>query len=194
LSHESFVAVMTYASEMFSWRGGSPEADTYFCPERHGMYFGGFGLKTAPAMGKPGYAISTSLTASGGEGFLRALTADQRQQITGLVDLQRRDIAEIVRVRRSIATELRRFLSGETADREKVLALSRRYGALDGELSYRYATAFARVGQSLTAAQRQTLAGMRSPDPGSPKGPFLYSTPIDKPQIGSTDAFFGGRS
>jgi hypothetical protein len=194
LSHESFVAVMTYASEMFSWRGGSLEADTYFCPERHGMYFGGFGLKTAPVMGKPGYAISTTLTANGGEGFLRALTATQRQQITDLIQLQRQDLAEIVRVRRAIATELRRFLNGETADRDQVLALSRRYGALDGELSYRYATAFARVGQSLTTEQRQAVAAMRSSDSTSPKGPFLYSTPIDQPQIGGTDAFFGGRS
>jgi len=52
MSHTVNVAVMTYASEMFSWYAGSTEADTYFCPERHGMYFGGFGMKTAPAMGK----------------------------------------------------------------------------------------------------------------------------------------------
>ena len=68
------VAVMTYASEMFAWYAGSLEADTYFCPERHGMYFGGFGMKTAPAMGKKNYSISTSLTGDSGEAFLATLT------------------------------------------------------------------------------------------------------------------------
>ena len=49
---------MTLASEMFAWHKGSLEADVYFCPERHGMYFGAFGLKTAPALGRQDYAIS----------------------------------------------------------------------------------------------------------------------------------------
>ena len=75
MSHTVNVAVMTYASEMFAWQGGSVEADTYFCPERHGMYFGGFGMKTAPAMGKQNYSISTSLTGDSGEAFLAALTS-----------------------------------------------------------------------------------------------------------------------
>jgi hypothetical protein len=35
---------------------------------------------------------------------------------------------------------------------------------------------------------------MRSSDPADPRGPFLYSTPISMPKIGSTDAFFGVRS
>ena len=73
MSHEVKVAVMTYASEMFAWYAGSLEADTYFCPERHGMYFGGFGMKTAPAMGKQDYSISTSLTGDSGEAFLATL-------------------------------------------------------------------------------------------------------------------------
>jgi hypothetical protein len=34
------VAVMTYASDLFSWYAGSVEADVYFCPERHGTYYG----------------------------------------------------------------------------------------------------------------------------------------------------------
>jgi len=51
--------MMTYVSEMFSWYAGSLEADTYFCPERHGMYFGGFGMKTAQAMRKQNYSSST---------------------------------------------------------------------------------------------------------------------------------------
>ena len=87
MSHEVNVAMMTYASEMFAWYAGSLEADTYFCPERHGMYFGGFGMKTAPAMGKQNYSIRTSLTGDSGQAFLAALTDAQRKQISDLVDL-----------------------------------------------------------------------------------------------------------
>jgi len=191
MSHEVTVAMMTYASEMFSWYAGSLEADTYFCPERHGMYFGGFGMKTAPAMGKRDYSISTTFTGDSGEAFLSVLTDAQRRQITELVDLQRRDLDEIVRTRRSIATELRRFLQGGAADEEKVRTLSRRYGELDGEISYLYATAFATVGRTLTAQQKILLAGMRAKTPTAPKGPFLYSSPISIPKIGDTDFLFG---
>jgi hypothetical protein len=193
MSHDINVAMMTYASEMFSWYAGSLEADTYFCPERHGMYFGGFGMKTAPAMGKQDYAISTSLTGDSGEAFLAALTDTQRRHITELIDLQRRDLDEIVRVRRAVGTELRRFLRGDVADKDKVLALSQRYGELDGEMSYFYATAFAKVGQTLTAQQKERLARMRSSSPSDPRGPFLYSTPIQMPKIESADFLFGVR-
>jgi len=62
LSHRAHVGVMTYASELFSWMKGSEKADIYFCPERHGTYFGGFYLKDFPAMGNHNYSISTSLT------------------------------------------------------------------------------------------------------------------------------------
>jgi len=193
MSHEASVAVMTYASEMFSWYAGSLEADTYFCPERHGMYFGGFGMKTAPAMGKQNYSISTTLTGDSGENFLATLTEAQRKQVTSLIDLQRQNLNEIVRVRQAIATELRRFLKGDTADRNKVLALSKRYGELDGEMSYLYANAFAKVGQTLTVQQKQTLVSMRASNPSDPKGPFVYSSPISMPRIDNTDAFFGAR-
>jgi Spy/CpxP family protein refolding chaperone len=192
LSHEVDVAVMTYASEMFAWYKGSLEADTYFCPERHGMYFGGFGMKTAPAMGKQDYSISTTLTGDSGEAFLAVLTPDQQQRITALVDLQRQDLGEIVRIRRAIATELRRFLSQGAADRAKVLALSKRYGELDGRMSYLYATAFAEVGRTLTASQRTQLSSLRQDNPSDPKGPFLYSSPIRMPRIGPTENFFSG--
>jgi len=184
---------MTYASEMFSWYAGSLKADTYFCPERHGMYFGGFGMKTAPAMGKRDYSISTTLTGNSGEAFLSILTDVQRQQIRELIDLQRRDLDEIVRTRRAIATELRRFLTGETVDAEKVRTLSRRYGELDGEISYLYATAFTTVSKTLTAQQKVLLAGMRATNPTAPKGPFLYSSPIRMPKIGNTDFLFAGQ-
>lgn len=190
MSHEVNVAVMTYASEMFASYAGSLEADTYFCPERHGMYFGGFGMKTAPAMGKQNYSISTSLTGDSGEAFLDALNDAQRKLITDVVDLQRQDLVDIVRTRRGIATELRRFQRGETADRDKVLSLSKRYGELDGEMSYLYATAFAQVGKTLTAEQKENLAGLRTTNPSDPKRPFLYSTPINMPMIKNADFLF----
>ncbi|MEI7613623.1 MAG: hypothetical protein WCK63_11975 [Betaproteobacteria bacterium] len=193
MSHEVNVAVMTYASEMFSWYAGSVEADTYFCPERHGMYFGGFGMKTAPAMGKRDYSISTTLTGNSGEDFLATLNDNQRRNITALTDLQRQDLNEIVRVRREISTELRRFLKGETADQARVFALSKRYGELDGNLSYLYASAFARVGQTLSTQQKQALVNMRKVDPTEPKGPFLYSSTINMPRLDDMDRFFGVR-
>ena len=193
MSHEVHVAVMTYASEMFSWCAGSLEADTYFCPERHGMYFGGFGLKTAPAMGKKDYSISTSLTGDSGEAFLSILSDAQRRLLLQLVELQRKDLREIVKTRRAIAIELRRFQKGDTVDENKVLAPSRRYGELDGEISYLYATAFARIGKTLSDSQKAKVAKLRSSEPSEHKGPFLYSTPIQMPQIGDTDFFFGIR-
>jgi phosphatidylethanolamine-binding protein (PEBP) family uncharacterized protein len=194
MSHEVNVAMMTYASEMFAWYAGSLEADTYFCPERHGMYFGGFGMKTAPAMGKQNYSISTSLTGDSGEALLTTLTDAQRKLITDLVDLQRQDLNEIVKTRREIATELRRFQEGQSADTEKVLSLSKRYGELDGRISYLYATAFAHVGKTLTEQQKSDLARMRMNNPADPKGPFLYSTPIHMPIIENTDFLFGVQS
>lgn len=191
IPHDLNVAIMTYASEMFSWYAGSLDADIYFCPERHGMYFGGFGMKTAPAMGKQNYSISTSLTGDSGEAFLNTLDPSQRHAVTDVIALQRQDLTEIVATRRAIATELLRFRNGETADLNKVVQLSRHYGELDGEMSYFYATAFATVGKSLTAQQKETLAAMRKFDPSDPKGPFLYSQPIQNPQIRSTDFLFG---
>jgi hypothetical protein len=189
--HDLNVAIMTYASEMFSWYAGSPDADTYFCPERHGMYFGGFGMKTAPAMGKQNYSISTSLTGDSGEAFLNTLNPTQRRAITDVITLQHKDLDEIVTTRRAIVTELLRFRNGETADLDKIVQMSKRYGELDGEMSYLYATAFAKVGQSLTVQQKQTLTSMRIFNPADPKGPFLYSTPIENPKIASTNFLFG---
>jgi hypothetical protein len=190
-SHEEHVALMTYASEFFSWYAGSVEADTYFCPERHGTYFGSFYMKDAPAMGQKGYSISTSLTGDKGEAFLEALTAQQRALITSLVDLQRTDLSEIVTTRRAIAVELRRFMDGAQASQSKVLALVRRYGELDGELSWHYATHFAQVGQTLSATQKQNLVKLRDLDAYSCSGGYLYSEPAGALNIPNTDFLFG---
>ncbi|TDK66374.1 hypothetical protein [Sapientia aquatica] len=188
--HEIDVAVMTYASELFSWYAGNSEADIYFCPERHGMYFGGFGMKTAPAMGKQNYSISTSLTGDSGTAMLELLDSPQRKHITDLIDLQRSDLQEIISIRQHIATELRLLLNGAQGNRSAIMHLSERYGAIDGELSYWYATAFASVGQSLTIVQRQKLLALRQVDPGEQPGPFLYSEPIRDALFGDPKTFF----
>ena len=191
LSHTAHVAVMTYASELFSWYAGNVEADVYFCPERHATYFGSFYMKDIPAMGNANYSISTSLTGDSGEAFLAALTEAQRQLVTGLVDRQRADLAEIVKTRRAIATELRRFMKEASVDQPKVMALSQRYGELDGEISYFYATAFAQVARTLTPEQKNTLLKLRNLDAKYVcKGAYLYSQAIDLPAIPNTDFLF----
>ncbi|MCX6868373.1 MAG: hypothetical protein NTV46_19645 [Verrucomicrobia bacterium] len=191
LSHTAHVAVMTYASEMFSWYAGNVEADVYFCPERHATYFGSFYMKDIPAMGNANYSISTSLTGDSGEAFLATLTEQQRQLVTGLVDRQRADLAEIVTTRRAIATELRRFMKEAVVNKDHVLALSRRYGELDGEISYFYATAFAQVAKTLTAEQKKTLLKLRNLDAKfTCSGAYLYSRAIDMPEVPNTDFLF----
>ena len=192
LSHTAHVAVMTYASEMFSWYAGNVEADTYFCPERHATYFGSFYMKDIPAMGNANFSISTSLTGDSGEAFLAALTEPQRKLVANLVDQQRADLSEIVQTRRAIATELRRFQKESVVDRDQVMALSRRYGELDGEISYFYATAFAQVAQTLTDVQRKTLLKLRNLDAKfTCKGAYLYSRAIDMPAVPNSDFLFG---
>ena len=186
------VAFMTYASEFFSWYAGSVEADTYFCPERHGTYFGGFYMKDMPAMGQRDFDISTSRTGDSGEAFLNLLTAAQRDEITALPNRQRKVLAEIIQVRRNLSTELRKFLKGGTPDKAKVVALGRRYGELDGELSWMYALAFAEIGQSLSESQRAAADQLRNL-PGYRSAPaYLYSQPLPaSPDLPDTDFLFG---
>jgi len=52
---------MTYASDIFSWYVGDTNADIYFCPERHGTYYGGFYIKDAPAVGETSRHLDRSL-------------------------------------------------------------------------------------------------------------------------------------
>jgi len=172
------VAYMTYASEFFSWTAGHVEADTYFCPERHGTYFGGFFMKDMPAMGKRDYDISTSITGDSGRDFLeRILTDTQRRHVTAILESQRNALMEIIGVRRSISLELRRLLKNETPDRKKVIELGRRYGELDGEMSWLYATAFAKVNRTLTGEQRKALMRLRNLDGYRSAPYYIYSRP-----------------
>jgi len=194
LPHGVHVAVMTYASELFSWYQGSIEGDAYFCPEGHGTYFGAFYMKDMPAMGNPNYSISTSITGDNGQQFLNALSEGQRAQITGLVDQQRSSLDEVVKTRRAIAGMLRGFLSSGSVDREQVMTLAKRYGELDGEISYHYAKAFAAVYQTLTSQQKNTLMKLRNLEGYECKGAFLYSQPIAMPEIPNTDFLFGAQA
>jgi len=184
------VLVMTYASEMFSWFGGSVDADVYFCPERHGTYFGGFYLKDMPVMGKRGASISTALTGDSGAGFLETIAPDQRNAITGLIGEQRDDLAAIVRLRREIATELRRALNGGKTDTSRVLELARDYGRRDARLAILYAEAFAKVNATLTPAQRNDLVRLRNLPGFETDGAFLYSRPIPMPAFPAGTRFF----
>ena len=185
------VAFMTYVSEFFSWTAGSLEADTYFCPERHGTYFGGFYMKDMPAMGKRNFDISTSRTGDSGRALLEeVMTEPQRKLITGILPKQHKPILETIEVRRSIAQELRKFLAGQTPDRKRVLSLGRHYGELDGGMSWLYATAFAKANRTLTTAQRAALMKLRNLDGYKSADAYLYSRPVSKPEIPNTDFFF----
>ena len=185
------VAYMTFGSEFFSWYAGSVTADVYFCPERHGTYFGGFYMKDMPAMGKKDFDISTSVTGDSGKEFLNMLTDVQRKEILAVPDLQRKALTEIMQVRKAISEELRLFLAGKTPDKVKLMTLGTRYGKLDGEMSYYYATAFARVKKTLSSEQKAQLMKLRNLDGYTSAPGYLYSTALKElPPMSDTEAFF----
>ncbi len=146
-------ALMTYAGDIYSWYAGSLEADVYFCPERQGTYFGSFYLKDTPVMSVGG-SIDPNLTASAGITFVLMLTPTQKTLVTGLVDIQRQDLYEIVDRREDMSMQFRRFISGQPVSVTEVLSQATRYGQLDGEIVYNIATNFATLSQTLTSAQR----------------------------------------
>lgn len=191
LTHDQHVLVMTYASEMF-WRyAGDIEADTYFCPERQADYFGGFYVKDAPAIGNAGYTIDETITADKWQAFLSALTTTQKPIITSLITTQKSDITNIVDKRRDIATELRKYLtSPSSVNTTTIIALARQYGSLDGAISYYYATAFAKVGATLTTTQKAQLVSLRGLIQYTCDGAYLYSEKISTPTIENTDFLF----
>jgi hypothetical protein len=192
LSRDEKVAVMTYAGDMFSWYAGSLEADVYFCPERQGTYFGSFYMKDAPAVGNPGYTIGTNITADMGKAFLEALAPEQAELIVELVDIQRPYLYRIVDIREQVSIELRKYMTGESADIETVLKLMENYGELDGAIVYNYATSFAEVGKTLTDTQMSQLMELRRQTLGdlTPQAAFLYSEPIGFPVVPNTDFLF----
>jgi phosphatidylethanolamine-binding protein (PEBP) family uncharacterized protein len=182
------VAVMTYASDLFSWYAGSVDADVYFCPERHGTYFGSFYIKDAPAVGHEGYSIDEQLTATAGSALCDSskgyVTAQQAATMSALVDTQRGNLyaspgANIVQLRTQIATLLRGLLvstAGSDAVRDQVLALSETYGDLDGANNHAYATVFTQVYGTLTADQKTRLSDLRQ---SIMSGTYSDGTPFD---------------
>lgn len=190
LTNREFVAVMSFASDLYAWYTGSLDADVYFCPERQGNYFGGFYIKDAPAMGNSGYSIDTSLTQNGGIRFVQALNSQQAALITSLVDSQRAALGALVDRRTEISILLRNALAGNAIDSARVIQLSRVYGELDGEISWYYATNFSKVGWSLTQAQKDTLHRLRNLDNYPCTGLYLYSENIGTAAIANSDFLF----
>jgi hypothetical protein len=192
MSHDVHVAVMTYAGDLFAWYMGNLETDVYFCPERQGTYFGGFYMKDAPAMGNPDYTISNRLTGDMGESFVSLLTPQQAQPLYDLVANNAPLLAQIVEVRRAIATELRKYTTGEPVDTSNVLKLCEQYGRLDGDVVYGCATVFAQLGRNMTVDQKaRTVALRQQAGNFMPQGAYLYSTPIAMPNVENTDYLFG---
>ncbi|NWJ98940.1 MAG: hypothetical protein HXX20_24635, partial [Chloroflexi bacterium] len=190
LTNDEYVAVMTYASELFSWYKGGLDADVYFCPERHGTYFGGFYMKDYPAMNNPDYFISTAITGDSGQEFLKVLTTEQRALVTGIIAEQRSALTEIAQIRTTISTELRKAITGGTVDKTLVYSLIGRYGELDGQMSALYASRFSAVNKTLTESQRAALIKLRNLDV-VPQGAYKFSTPVAMPVIPNTDFLFG---
>jgi hypothetical protein len=192
LTRDENVLVMTFASDIYAWYAGDIEADTYFCPERHADYFGGFYIKDVPAVGNPGYTINETITGDKGAAFIAALNSTQKPIITSLVDTCRASLLGLVDARRAIATELRSAIAGGVINETKVIQLETLYGRFDGEITYNYATAFAAVGKTLTSTQQQTLTNIRDlSNYPTPTGKmYLYSDLVDKPTIANTDFLF----
>lgn len=190
LSHRAHVGVMTYASELFSWYKGSVTADVYFCPERHGTYFGGFYLKDYPAMGNRGYSIPTSLTGESGKSFLDILSSEQRKLIEDLPSLQKKEMNEIVKLRERISVNLRKFIIGERPDKKEIINMVKMYGGYDGELSYLYVAAFTAVNKTLTPEQREKLKKLRNLDV-YPKAIYIFSDPEPMPVTIDCSFLFG---
>ena len=190
LTNTQYVGVMTYASELFSWYKGSLTADVYFCPERHGTYFGGFFMKDYPAMGNPDYFIDTSTTGDLGQAFLNVLNPTQRAQITGIIDTQRAWLTETAKVRTTVSKELRKALTGGSINKTLVYAQIKRYGELDGLMSGLYATRFAAVNKTLTADQRAQLVKLRNLAV-VPNGIYKYASLVTKPALPNVGYLFG---
>ena len=190
LTNTQFVAVMTYASELFSWYRGGLDADVYFCPERHGTYFGGFYMKDQPAMGNPDYFIPTTVTGDKGQAFLELLAADQRALIEGILPAQRAMLAEVAAIRTEVSAELRKAMTQAAFDEAKVRTLIARYGELDGAMSALYAERFSAVAKTLTSEQKAKLVALRDLDV-VPQGAYEFSSPIALPSLAPADYLFG---
>ena len=190
LTHDEDVLVMTYAGDILSRYADDVEADTYFCPERQWDYFGWFYVKDAPAVGNAGYTIAETITADKWQQFLNTLTTTQKPLVTSIVDTQKSAINSIVEKRRAISTLLREYRASSNVNEATIISLARQYCALDGEISYYYATSFAKVWSTLTSDQKQSLITLRWLTWYSCDGAYVYSEKISNPTIENTDFLF----
>jgi hypothetical protein len=189
LSHDEKVAVMTYAGDLYSWYAGSEEADVYYCPERHGTYYGSFYIKDAPAVGHPGYSISTTMTADVGkyltessQGYVSAAGAAKMNAMAAaqLVNLYTTSTYNMEYARTRISQALRSLITSSAPSAATLASVqdtvnywSQVYGELDGENNYLYAKTFAELYNNvnnsgvvvpnlyMTAAQKAALAAKR---------------------------------
>ncbi|HWR13414.1 MAG TPA: hypothetical protein VN577_01195 [Terriglobales bacterium] len=182
LSHDEVVALMTYAGDLYAWYAGSVTADVYFCPERHGTYFGSFYIKDAPAVGHADYSIDEQTTATVGRALTDStqgyISADGAAKMNALTAIQKENLygnsaANIVLARTKISEALRSLISS-TAPSSAALSqvkatvdqYSALYGELDGENNYYYATTFYELyqnvgGSYINYAQKTALAALR---------------------------------
>lgn len=83
------------------------------------------------------------------------------------------------------------MLTGGKPDKAKLIALGRRYGELDGEMSWYYATAFAAVNKTLTADRRAALVKLRNLDGYTSAPYYIYSQAMkDEPDLAGVETFF----
>lgn len=108
-----------------------------------------------------------------------------------MLERQRTVLREIIEVRRAISLKLRSFLAGEPPLERDIVALGRRYGDLDGQLAYEYATAFTAISRTLDARQKDRLQSLRSHRTREDGTAFLYSDRISMPRIPDTAFLFG---
>lgn len=185
--------VMTNCSEMYAWFIGSITADSYFCPERQGTYFGGFYMKDAPAVGTPGYAIGTETTANKGAYLTDTLlNATQAQDIKDIYTIVKPYLLQMPVIRQKVATELRKFWTQDEISKDSIMAWSAQYGEADAMYIYTMADKFVKVGKTLTTQQKADLVVLRDLDayPCKPGKVFIYSAEINEPILPSTDKFF----
>ena len=103
---------------------------------------------------------------------------------------QKPALYEIVDRRKDVSILLRQFISGGAPEQTTVLDLMERYGELDGEIIYRYATAFTQVDHTLSDPQQAQLLALRTNLLGSlslPSEAYLFATPIAVPEIPDSD-------
>jgi len=132
------------------------------------------------------------LTGDMGANFVQLLTQQQAELLYALVRANKPLLTQMVEVRRAVAVELRKPIAGQPLDNDAVLKLCDRYGQLDGEFVYGMATAYAQIAKSLTTQQVAQVAALRKQAGDfSPRGAYLYSTPIAMPTIRNTDFLFG---